>query len=554
MNSGPVYPARMIAPREDRSLVVQPKVSKLESVCAANQSILTSTDYSFQGKTLNELRLLAHSYILRAGTDWAESVEIRTPSSSHLQCSIEPEKTNPEIPKPVLIVGHQPEFFHPGVWVKNIVVSALAQRLGMIPLNLIVDNDLVKNKSLRVPSGSPEKPSYLDIPFDKWTQALPFEQTHVHDFPLFESFADRTREAIGNFSSNPLLSSIWPRVIDGVKKQFPLGVCFARPRIETEREWGYGCLELPISRIAEHDSFLWFFCHLIAQLPRFHTEYNTALHLYRKRHRIRNSGQPVSALQKEDQWYEAPFWVVSPKGTQRDRLFVRHTAQEVILRGQHQELGRLPLGPEQDARYAVEILQSLQNEGLSFRPRALTTTLFARTILGDLFFHGIGGAKYDELTDHLIEQFFGMSPPHFVTLTATLHLSDGPRFPEAANQVRLCEHQLRDLHWNPDRHLDQRDRSNPELTPIIARKQALSRTNPESSDQQRKQFTEIRKINAQIRKTVHTRREETRRRLQTLRLQETAHRFLIYREFPFCLYSMEKLRSFFDEICQFRIP
>ena len=91
MNSGPVYPARMIAPRENRSLVVQPKVSKLESVCDANQSILTSTDYSFQGKTLNELRLLAHSYILRAGTDWAESVEIRTPTSSHLQYSIEPE-------------------------------------------------------------------------------------------------------------------------------------------------------------------------------------------------------------------------------------------------------------------------------------------------------------------------------------------------------------------------------------------------------------------------------------------------------------------------------
>ena len=41
----------------------------------------------------------------------------------------------------------------------------------------------------------------------------------------------------------------------------------------------------------------------------------------------------------------------------------------------------------------------LPSRGIRLRTRALTTTLFARYVLGDLFVHGIGGAKYDELGD-----------------------------------------------------------------------------------------------------------------------------------------------------------
>ena len=32
-------------------------------------------------------------------------------------------------------------------------------------------------------------------------------------------------------------------------------------------------------------------------------------------------------------------------------------------------------------------------------------------VLSDLFIHGIGGAKYDELTDEIIRRFFGIEPP-----------------------------------------------------------------------------------------------------------------------------------------------
>ena len=47
-----------------------------------------------------------------------------------------------------------------------------------------------------------------------------------------------------------------------------------------------------------------------------------------------------------------------------------------------------------------------ESEGIRLRPRALTTTMYLRLAMGDLFLHGIGGAKYDQLTDRIIEHFF----------------------------------------------------------------------------------------------------------------------------------------------------
>ena len=48
--------------------------------------------------------------------------------------------------------------------------------------------------------------------------------------------------------------------------------------------------------------------------------------------------------------------------------------------------------------------------------------MFSRFLLGDLFIHGIGGAKYDELGDEISRRFFGIEPPGFLTVSMTLWL------------------------------------------------------------------------------------------------------------------------------------
>ena len=83
---------------------------------------------------------------------------------------------------------------------------------------------------------------------------------------------------------------------------------------------------------------------------------------------------------------------------------------------------RLPLAADSDATAAVEQLRQLRRRGVKLRSRALITTLWARLVLGDLFLHGIGGAKYDQVTHLLIERFFGLPAPGILVLSATLHL------------------------------------------------------------------------------------------------------------------------------------
>jgi len=86
------------------------------------------------------------------------------------------------------------------------------------------------------------------------------------------------------------------------------------------------------------------------------------------------------------------------------------------------------------------------------RPRALTLTLWARLLACDLFVHGIGGAKYDRITDGLIRGYYSCEPPGFAAVTATLRLPL-PRQPVSAADLARAEHERRDIHYNPQRYL-----------------------------------------------------------------------------------------------------
>jgi hypothetical protein len=56
----------------------------------------------------------------------------------------------------------------------------------------------------------------------------------------------------------------------------------------------------------------------------------------------------------------------------------------------------------------VERLRDLARASVRLQ-RALTTTMFSRFLLGDLFIHGIGGAKYDSLATRS-RRYFGFDP------------------------------------------------------------------------------------------------------------------------------------------------
>jgi hypothetical protein len=109
-----------------------------------------------------------------------------------------------------------------------------------------------------------------------------------------------------------------------------------------------------------------------------------------------------------------------------------------------QVLATVPAGPDGVAALAAS--------GVALRPKALTLTMFARVCLGDLFIHGVGGGRYDRVTDVLTRDLLGVRPAPYAVATATLHLPLGGGRNRDAERRRLAQ-QLMDLRHNPDRHL-----------------------------------------------------------------------------------------------------
>ena len=290
--------------------------------------------------------------------------------------------------------------------------------------------------------------------FDVWAGEVPYEDQTVQDEALFASFADRVRSTLGSLVDDPVLGDFWPRVLGKVGATDRVGLRFALARREVEAEWGVPNVEVPLGRVCESESFLWFASHLLAHLPRFQATHNAALARYRAAYGIRSKNHPVPALARQGEWLEAPFWAWRADAPRRRPLMARMLSRSIQLRiaGEDHPFIELPLAADRDACCAVEDLQSLPDRGIRLRTRALTTTMFARYLLGDLFVHGIGGAKYDELGDEVARGFFQLEPPAFLTLSLThwMGLEDDPA---SVDQLRAVERSIRDLEWNPDRHL-----------------------------------------------------------------------------------------------------
>ena len=249
------------------------------------------------------------------------------------------------------------------------------------------------------------------------------------------------------------MSDYWPLAVACSRRTRNLGECLAQSRHQWEGHWGGSTLEIPQSGVCELAAFRWLTAHLLAHLPRFWDVYNSSLADYRRCHHVRSHAHPVPELAADDSWLEAPFWIWTDGDPRRRRVFARERGNEILLSDREQVEIALPLSAEGEADRAVEQLAGLGPRGIHLRSRALLTTLAARLVFGDLFIHGIGGAKYDRLTDAIIERFFEIEPPDFMVVSGTLHLPV-VRPMASGDDLRSVEQELRELTFHPERFID----------------------------------------------------------------------------------------------------
>ena len=520
---------RLHVPREDHAALVDPPWEAMAGQIDENLRLHGQYDYDFQGRSLRELSREARRGLLVEARRWTQTyrdVDLATDVSEG----------------PIFLAGHQPQLVHPGVWFKNFALDRLARRHHAVAVNLLVDNDTVKDTAIRVPGGSIDQPDVADVALDAAGPAVPYEERSIVDRACFETFGHRAAERISPLVPDTMVEDYWSLAVQRSRETDNLGACLAQSRHQMEGRWGLQTLEAPSSRLCRLEAFAWFVAHLLARLDQFREVHNATLGEYRELHRIRTAAQPVPDLAADGEWLEAPFWIWTTADPRRRPLFARRLHDRIEL-GDRQSLRvELPLTSEGTADRAVARLMELAGEGVKIRCRTLTNTLFVRLMLGDVFLHGIGGAKYDQVTDAIVERYFGLRPPHFFTLSATLLLPI-PRAPAAVEDDEVFQRRLREMTHHPERFLDGvRVANDGELAALLAEKTQWLQT-PKTIENARARDGRLRWINAALQPWL----ESERQRWTVLREEAAGRRqtasILTWREYAACLYSESSLRD-----------
>jgi len=517
---------RWLAPRTDGAILADPPLNRAGELLARNRALFGAVNLSILGRPLAELRALARHETLQAAADY-------------LSQAGEPVPPTPSTS--LVLGGHQPDLFHPGVWVKNFALNGIARRHAATPVNLVVDNDTAKATAIRVPTARPGQSldvQLATVPFDHYTGETPFEERPVRDEAIFANFAERVADALHPWKLQPLLPGFWAEVRRQAKRTPLLGERLVAARRALEREWGCHNLEVPVSAICRTETFAWFAGHILSDLPRFHATYNATVRAYRQRNRVRSRNHPVPDLADEFDWLEVPFWGWRAGQTQRSRLFARAAMNTIELRAGSEVWPAL-----KRPGHLLSDWVALERRGFKVRTRALTTTLFSRLFLADLFIHGIGGGKYDELTDDLLQAFYGLKPPGYMVLSATLHLPIPALPARPDDQLRLAR-LLRDLHYNPQRHLPENASPGSRARDLSAEKQRWIDRSPEDAGGKRERFQVLRSLNLRLEPFVQEQEVATRDQLSEAHWQLHANAILQRRDYAFCLFPEEKLRPF----------
>jgi len=524
--------ARPAAPKADRTLLAVPSFPEWPSALTDNRRILESTT-PIAGRTFTELRAQARLDLLSAASKYL------TEHSSDTSVSLDAKR-------PFIVTGHQPELFHPGVWIKSFATAQFARSVDGLPIHVIIDNDTIKASAIRVPAGGPDRFIVGHVPFDKWEGEIPYEERNVVDESVFADFPTRVRATMSKLPFTPIVEEFWSHVTRAAEFTNNIGERFAFGRRKLEGEFGVQNVEVPLSRLCGMKSFHLFVGEVVTRLDDFQSIYNRALADYRAKYKMRSRNHPASDLDRDDDWRETPFWIWHPVDAHRSVLWVRKIGSSLELRAGDIAITSLAVGATPTANDIAELL-SCGIGGWKIRPRAMITTLYLRLLVGDWFVHGLGGGKYDEVTDEIARQFWEIEPPHFAILTATL-LLPSTRDQSLSDQLAENRRLVRDFYWNPDRHLDDQLSERSPVADWIEEIAALRGAEPSSHADRYRRFHALRAVGNKLRPYV----EADRHRLEEVG-NDLADRFrseqaLESRDYSFCLHPRESLLSLISQV------
>jgi hypothetical protein len=386
------------APAEDGQTLVWPEPAELIARTRENHARLSSAhDVKLQGVPLSELRRRQRAWIGHA-----------------------------DDAQPIVASGHQAELYHPGVWVKDVLANQIAPRLGGQAYHFAVDTDSPKHLNVRWPNYSEPLTDDPALTSAQWAGLLD-APTPRHIAKLDADL----RAASASWRFELMLRDFYGSMRRLSLEQPQLSNALTNATHELDWQLGLRHHALVTSPLWASEPYLVFVHHLLARARQLAIDYNGSLEDYRALHKIRTKMRPMPDVAVFDLSVEVPFWLDDLATGTRTRPSVFPVDGGWIL--------ELNSGAEflfrEDADgwdAAARLAQWLRENQVRLSPRALMLTLFLRLAVADQFIHGIGGARYDQVTDRLIARHFGMTPPSFSVTTATMY------FPDAVGRTRVC--------------------------------------------------------------------------------------------------------------------
>lgn len=291
--------------------------------------------------------------------------------------------------RPVVMTGHQPVAWHPGILAKAVAAHAIAERTGAVPAVLVIDTVDLHPMRMEIPVGDP--PSDLDV---------------VTVDLLDDAPGVLCRRPAGRVRTVSLDDAATDDVRAGVMRLHESCVHAAGPTAGAQAMSILGAwLEVPMTLVAA--SALW-------DTPAAHTL--------------------MSALREDPEAARASY---------NDAL-EQHPAARVRRLGS----GELPLWVLDDAIPRHAHIDDLHRPNGDFLPRALVTTALARCGACDLFVHGIGGSRYDVAMVAWVDAWLGWSPCPSIEVSADMTLDLGAASAQATAHARR-QHALRSARHDP---------------------------------------------------------------------------------------------------------
>lgn len=500
-------------------VLTEPAYEEWAGIAAANAAQAATWEGSIAGMPIGVFRTLARTEALALADEFSASLGV-------------PVARPGDATGLIVMTGHQPELYHPGVWVKDFLLQRLADETGATAIDVVVDSDGFDRVELRTPcfrTGVGRCAAVLAESGPDGCYACTPSPSE-HEVAAFREAGCKALETL----PAPALLRHFGCFCDGLasacaeNEDLASAITVARRRYEARAGTTY--LELPLTRQARTSSFRRFVTHLALDAARFAQAYNSELAAFRERTGTRSQAQPFPDLGIASELVELPLWLAA--GGRRRTVWARRgDAPALLVDGEV----IVALGTEPDVALA-----RLSAAELTIAPKALALTLFERVFVSDLFIHGVGGGRYDQVTDGVIARFFGFEPPRFAVASMTLYLPLGAHEVTDA-EVAEVEQRLNRLAHNPDQLLGEMEfesmAERQRVTALAAEKCDLVLAIAEPDADKKTIGARIREVNAAMATLMEPFVRETQTELEELKTLRDASEVLTDRTYPFCLWD-----------------